>query len=93
MAREEAIRSPSPSLWRAFLSVRPNKWLDLTRRLPRHLALLALGEEMGIDREGDVGVGVAELAGDEDDVEPLGNEQAGNDDPGVLDEVASRGLI
>jgi hypothetical protein len=48
---------------------------------------------MGIDREGDVGVGVAELAGDEDDVEPLGSEQAGNDDPGVLEEVASPGLI
>jgi len=51
------------------------------------------GEEMGIDREGDVGVGVAELAGDEDDVDPLGNEQAGNDDPGVLEGVASPGLI
>jgi hypothetical protein len=55
--------------------------------------VLALGKEMGIDREGDVGVGVAQLAGDEDNVEPLRDEQAGNDGPGVLEEVASPGLI
>jgi hypothetical protein len=45
-------------------------------RLPRNLAVLALGEEVGIDRQGDIGVGVAELATHEYDVEPLGDEQA-----------------
>jgi hypothetical protein len=42
------------------------------QRLPGNLPVLALGEEMGIDRQGDVGVGVAELATHEHDIEPPG---------------------
>lgn len=41
------------------------------QRLPRHLAVLALGEDVGVDTERDGGAGVAQLVRDERHVEPL----------------------
>ncbi len=39
--------------------------------------MVCLGEQVGVGVEGDAGVGVAELAADEDDVEAVGDQQGG----------------
>ena len=54
------------------------------QHLPRPPSLLVAVEEMGIDAEGDLARGVAELAGDEGDVCPAGDQEAGEGVPEVM---------
>ena len=64
----EGMQSGRATLQPAHLA---HRGVALLERLPRNLAVLALGEEMGIDRQGDIGVRMAELATHEYDVQPL----------------------
>jgi hypothetical protein len=52
-----------------------HRWIARFERLARDLRMFPLSEQVGVDRQGDVGVGMAELATHEHDIEPLRDQQ------------------